>query len=416
MSGQRKEKDVHLFMYPSRFQFFGNTEHINTLFLELAPHKYYNIEFKEKTRFRETYDKLTDVNPAIKDNIVLSANSAFRALTFEQFTKEIDERMSFIENVKSLTLVTGCLAERFSMELRWYKNYMKVRDDEELRKKPLEDVFGWISTLNLAQPFLVMMYICDKFGPFKINNFVDDSLQYKYPYLVERGFDVRHLHYHKMKDDTFTDPDGNQYKYEYFPFIHYWYFHRYKTFQKVKQQRLQRKKYLFTFGMSDSSPILRARGQMIRNLLHLVNEPNCKFFFKTIDKELKEYQEKNNLNDWVDYSEYLDLIDQSRFTLNIPSYSDQVFSPRRWMEAVQLDCLPLVLDTTQYEAGFNFDEELIGIIKEHCLISMDDLKNITSICESIDSTEVIKKIKACRQVKLWQNPEFYKAFVNKYEL
>lgn len=71
---------------------------------------------------------------------------------------------------------------------------------------------------------------------------------------------------------------------------------------------------------------------------------------------------KNTLtghNNFVEYDKYIDMISKSKFTLIIPAYDKSSMSFYRMLEALNVDCLPLIHHecfTAELEKSFNIDD------------------------------------------------------------
>lgn len=88
----------------------------------------------------------------------------------------------------------------------------------------------------------------------------------------------------------------------------------------------------------------------------------------SIKEKLKDYNSKifikNNFtgeDTFVTRDVYMDLLSRSRFTLIVPPYEADCFSPFRFIESLENDCLPLVMDDVDYSEfieSFNLDIDI----------------------------------------------------------
>lgn len=120
------------------------------------------------------------------------------------------------------------------------------------------------------------------------------------------------------------------------------------------------KEYIFTFGYTITNP---TRASVMQGI-NLSRIPYSNIFVRDSLKKV---------NTTVPQSVYDDLIAKSKFTLIIPSYDVNTFSVLRFLEALNMDCIPIIHANCNYKEFLNQPEMLMvkRIYLKHNLITTD---------------------------------------------
>jgi hypothetical protein len=205
------------------------------------------------------------------------------------------------------------------------------------------------------------------------------------------------------------------YSVQFCPSQQYWYMHNQHSNSIVCDHA--NKKLKFAFAMTDNWSAAKDRQQIIRKLEYLAAVDE-------IDKSAIMFRYTSNRADTVykyklpllSYDEYMKFVKQAKFTLVIPSYDVNCFSLRRFFEALTNGCIPLILDTCNYKAGFNFlEDDIIKFIEDNLLVSIEDLSNMRQIledkCEIYDT--LLQQLKATKWYRAYANKNMYINYLNK---
>lgn len=170
---------------------------------------------------------------------------------------------------------------------------------------------------------------------------------------------------------------------EYFPFVE-WSFA-----QELDRKRKKTKK--FSFGFT----VVTEDRESLYHQLTALNEHNINFLVKF---------PKLDIDTTVKRSDYAQMLEQSEFTLVIPSYEDTDFSSIRFWDALTKDCIPFVLDSCQWEQAFVEHPEISEILKNDLLVSVETVKDKI---ENTDHAALLKKIKSTSDWKKLKNRDWF---------
>ncbi len=247
-----------------------------------------------------------------------------------------------------------------------------------------------------------------------VHNIWEDPLQHKLDYI--KGAKVKHYYFHKLRPGPgpgYYAQDGKGHLVDYSPSQQFYYCTDIRNNNPAT--RIAPKTRDFVFYMTDTIKERTTRPQIIDNMLRFADNKKTKgdkalFKYSTVRDSHKKRSSKR-----INYNEYLGLIKSASLTLIIPSYDTACFSLRRFFEAATSGCLPLILGTCNYKAGFNFDKEMIGIVENHLLVTMDDLKNLGDAIEKTknQTTMLLDKIMRTKYMKKYHDPLFYKRYMDK---
>jgi hypothetical protein len=247
----------------------------------------------------------------------------------------------------------------------------------------------------------------------RFNNVIDDPTQVKYKW-AENITELHNYYYHKLANDN-PLVTGHHFEYLAYPIPGIAKFvesvkHNNKKTQRTKSDN--QKKYIFSVGLTDytkSDPVgYTENGNLHRKDIIsqlLASNINASEFFSvrytSIDETLKRIHTQEN--DILPYADYLKQILYSKFTLIVPSYSQYVWSNKRFFEAILCDCLPFIYDPEgrRFE-GLDFDYELISLVQELVVDSLD-VSSMYAKCVSFPDArrwELLKSIKENNHFRL----------------
>jgi len=143
----------------------------------------------------------------------------------------------------------------------------------------------------------------------------------------------------------------------------------------------------FLFSCSDAT---NSRGYASALVDRLKRIPNSKVWLASKSRDiLPQFQ-------------YDELLSRAKFTLIIPSYEPSAFSSLRMFAAIQHNCVPLVLSTTDLTDVNNTWPDIYSILTEHCITTEDvDLTKY-------NYDEIIQKLQSCESVKRLRDVNYCK--------
>ena len=157
----------------------------------------------------------------------------------------------------------------------------------------------------------------------------------------------------------------------------------------------------FIFGVTSFTykGIKNWRDDFLRDFLQIdFSDINAKTYITSRKLERQEF---------IDKELYDAMQKKSKFTLVIPSNNPNHFSLIRFYEALTNDCIPLVLDTNQYEQAFTNDKQILKIVKENLIVSLDNLK---AKMKAIDFTSVLYEIQNTDDYKKYLSESYYQNY------
>jgi hypothetical protein len=253
-----------------------------------------------------------------------------------------------------------------------------------------------------------------------VYNFIEDPLQLKLSYVDKHN--VTYAYFHDFDNAAniykYKQSDSQHWHYQYNPSQQYPYA-KALDFNLDNVKPNLDAKYLFILGMSRGW-IHRARKvrEPIIKSIHDFVEPNSpvydsRFNFR-FSCEFIRTHEKGSFFDLhkqknLPYTEYMQLVKDSKFTMIVPSIDPRFFSLRRFFEAICAGCIPLIHKDCDYKAGFNYDPIMIQIIEMHLLTDPSkqlDFSRQLHVLEDIQSY-LMNEIKDTNFMKNYFSKEFY---------
>lgn len=141
------------------------------------------------------------------------------------------------------------------------------------------------------------------------------------------------------------------------------------------------KKYDLTFGYTVITDERKNYAKKLNSFLSINNNLKYNFFVK--DKF-------DDINTTVNRNKYLNYIEQSKYTLIIPAYRDDMFSIYRFIESINYNCIPLIFDDVvinEFVETFDIDSNIINQI----VITYD--QDISNTIKKIDRNYLLKYFK-----------------------
>jgi hypothetical protein len=242
------------------------------------------------------------------------------------------------------------------------------------------------------------------------HNFSQRLLEYRKYYLLDylskklhiKHFVIDHLEQELNNSTRYHYYDTTNHKYS--PFMMYSLFLGQTTREKSNLFNNKNcKDYDFLFGVTSFTykGVKNWRDDFLREFL--------KIDFSDINAKIFITSPKLNKKEFIDKYHYDNMLRESKFTLVIPANNPNEFSITRFYEALTNDCIPLVLDTNQYEQAFTNDKQILKILKENLIVNND---NLVSKIKELDYTKVLFEIQNTEDYKKYQSLDYYK----KYEL
>lgn len=313
--------------------------------------------------------------------------------------KHVAENLKFIKNVTSM------IGTNLQHDIEQEKFLLSTF--EQLHDSPIKinDLLNSISTSVQWSDILFawsLIKSLQQHNHIVFNNVIDDAVQIKWFANWFSGLDVtvNNLYYHRMIE---SNPLVKIHNFKYFPYPLYGIF--------MKEKKNYEKYITFTVGLTDFT-VNKFRNKITRELKKFDDEHNAGFnvFIRsTID---------SNLNTgFLEYDEYQKAIEKSKFTLIIPSYHRNVWSNKRFWEAITVDCLPLIYDPVKNLAeGLDLDDELIDIVDNNLRITSDNIKDLPLICKNLENSreQLLKLIKSTDRYKELSDKNYYKQFLKEF--
>lgn len=338
---------------------------------------------------------------------------------FENITyRELRERAFSVlgaTTISDVVLVNGHTNSKYERErTKFWSAYLDFKSSEDV---PLVACMpAHLLFRQYALLYILMEYCAE--NNIIVRNIWEDPLQHKLDYID--NLQVKHYYFHKTNNsedgiDTYMHNDV-PFKFEFNPSQeHFYCIDTKRSINPFESTKGSNKVHNFMFAMTDSWPDRDDRRKIISLLEYMILDPvmlskkRLMFRYYSVNKKLE------NSTKLIPYEQYLKLIAMSKFTLTIPSYDSNCFSLRRFFEAVTQGCIPLILDTCNYKAGFSFNEEFIDFIEEHLLVRHEDLPNLHEIIMSkVDTHEqLLKSLLSTKLMQIYHHPKFYSMHIDK---
>lgn len=164
--------------------------------------------------------------------------------------------------------------------------------------------------------------------------------------------------YHTYTGDTYERTDIYQYKHN-------------------KVQLSKEKIYDFLFGYT-----------VMANYRKNIVEKILPFIDKIENKKILVKDSFKKIDTFVKYEDYLDLIEQSKYTVVVPSYDVNAFSGGRMIEGLYRNCLPLIHPDTKYQQF----ADSFGI--PHEKMEEINIKNMDSLFDESKRLELLEYFKS----------------------
>ena len=247
-------------------------------------------------------------------------------------------------------------------------NYSEIfppfRRGEELKAKKMldkciaEDKFTTFQSVRRQQ---INGIITKAFGDrIPLHHIVVDPLEMNWPSLVDKG------------GTTVFAYDNQRIGAKYHPYV--------QTALKFEQPE---KKYKFSFGFVVSN---QERQEIWNSIKAIKDNDDINILVKN------RYDKEDKTDTLVKQGEYDDLIDNSEFTLAVPSHSNIDFSSLRFWEAFSKGCIPLIDNRCAYEQEFKHFPEIMEIYRTNNLII--NSTNLIEVLDSLDYNSILDKIKS----------------------
>ena len=226
---------------------------------------------------------------------------------------------------------------------------------------------GFASTCNYVVGMLQMVNLAKRTGC-KVHNLIRDPLENTLSH-------TDYLNTSVMED--YHDYDSPSYG-----------FHRFDGYQHYLINNSTSRLFTpdktidFTFGFS---VITKEREEVYQQFVKGVDIKNPKNRIFIRNKFIE-------LDTFLDRDAYLDIIEQSRFTLQVPSYDVNHFSTARLVESLYRDCLPFISKDTvteEFAPSFGIGSDLLGEI----------VVDYSEIQDRIDNMNEVKRLELLSELK-----------------
>lgn len=113
---------------------------------------------------------------------------------------------------------------------------------------------------------------------------------------------------------------------------------------------------------------------------------------------------KKKIRTTVSRRKYFEMLEESKFTLIIPSYEITDFSSIRFWESLTRGCVPFILDSCDWKQGFLPYPEIGKIVGEELITTIEGLEEKIN---TTDHTAILKKISATEDWKNLLSKDWY---------
>lgn len=317
-----------------------------------------------------------------KNTLLISNKGKKINETLQKFNNRhcFDEVMTFTEYFqekswkKAIKVLEAKKFKKYFDEVNVYSFFENLPTLENLHKKIKEDdtyKHNFSQRLLEYRKYFLINYLSEHF---KIKHYVIDHLE------QEINNSIRYHYY-------------NTENHKYSPFMMYSLFmgKPKNNFYSNLFEFDEEKDIDFLFGVTSFTykGIKNWRDDFLRDFIKIdFTDINAKTYITSRKLERQEF---------IDKELYDAMLKKSKFTLVIPANNPKHFSTTRFYEALTNDCIPLVLDTNNYEQGLTNDKQILNIVKENLIVSLDNLKakmkaiNFKSVLYEIQNTDDYKK-------------------------
>lgn len=226
---------------------------------------------------------------------------------------------------------------------------------------------GFASTCNYMVGMMQLINLAKRTGC-KIHNLIEDPLENTLSH-------TDYLPQSIMED--YHGYDSSSYKFHRFDGYQHYLIHNspFKLFAPEKTIE-------FTFGFS---VITDERNEVYKNFVKGIDvkNPKNRIFIRNKFEDIDTF---------IDRDAYLDVIEQSRFTLQVPSYDDKHFSTIRFIESLHRDCLPFISSDTitdEFAPSFGIGSDLLNEL----------VVDYSEIQDKIDNTSETKRLELLNILK-----------------
>jgi hypothetical protein len=291
-------------------------------------------------------------------------------------------------SIDKVAVFNAYVHQYYREELRFYKKFAEFK---KARTSTLKELT--MHSPLCYEEFILFMLIEDFKVP--VANFIEDPLQIKLKYYVDKHNTlVENYYFHDFLAEDLSPnilidrkDHTKRYAFNFSPSQEYSYADRFDfSLTKLHDSvRAMQKTKKFVFGMTRgwSPKSVKVRDKIIDSLIMLPKNDAYYFNFECDPKYKRAGAEK-----FVPYSEYLEMLTQSKTTLVIQSLDPRFFSLRRFFEAICMGVLPLVHKQSNYRAGFSYDEDFIAFAEKYLVVDATDISKVHSkiddVCDNYD--------------------------------
>lgn len=314
---------------------FYRTNFLRLSVLNLVRDKYETIfitfrKDTEKTRkeLQEASGFLFDRVVSYSDHLAESFGTNRKYETWRDYLLEVD-LFSGLDDVEQIIIAGNPLSTASGINRE--KNVIgKLMDTNKF--------MSYMSTCNYMVGMLQMVNLAKRTGA-RVHNLIRDPLENT----------LSHSDYlPKSIFEDYHDYDSPSYEFQRFDGYQYYLEHHEPSKIFAPDKTID-----FTFGFS---VITHERVDVYKRFISGVNMDDTKnqIFIKNKFEDLDTF---------IDRDAYLDIIEQSRYTLQVPSYDSKHFSTARLVESLHRDCLPFISNDTvvdEFAASFNIGPDLLS--------------------------------------------------------
>lgn len=249
---------------------------------------------------------------------------------------------------------------------------------------------------------------------------VSDPLQFKFKHytynqnLVELYYS--HLFTHTRKADCIyaATPDSRNQMTSVFKFSNseeYTYAKQINFDLAALQKENIYKHKTFVFGMNRgwTESSIKHRDAIVDALLTLPDTAEYDIAIRQTSRMPKRNDIPARYDKFVSYNEYQELIKDAKTTLVVASFDTRFFSLRRFFESIIHKTLPLLDVNSNYQAGFNYDDEFLAVVDKYLVVDASDAKElqqkIDDVCDNHDL--IIAELFNTKNMQQYFNKQWY---------
>ena len=167
----------------------------------------------------------------------------------------------------------------------------------------------------------------------------------------------------------------------------------------------------FVFGMNRgwTESSIKHRDAIIDALLTLPDTAEYDIAIRQTSRMPKRTDIPARYDKFVSYDEYQELIKNAKVTLVVASFDTRFFSLRRFFESIIHKTLPLLDVNSNYQAGFNYDDEFLAVVDKYLVVDASDAKElqqkIDDVCDNHDL--IIAELFATTYMQQYFNKQWY---------